>query len=132
MKYPFCKLNSLIKWLLSDILTNSMKQSPSWEVNRPSATQEIPRNLWYTKVHYSFRKSPPPVPCLSQIDPVHAPPSHFSKIHFNIIIPFTPRSSKWPPSLRFSPLNPVRSSPPYFLQFLPISVYLIDKCSPFM
>jgi hypothetical protein len=26
--------------------TNSMEQSPSWEANRSSATQEIPRVLW--------------------------------------------------------------------------------------
>jgi hypothetical protein len=28
-------------------------------------------------------------------------PAHFSKIHFNIIFPSTPRSSKWSASLRF-------------------------------
>ena len=42
----------------------------------------------------------PPVPILSQIDPVHAPPSILSKIHFNIILPFAPGSSKWCPFLR--------------------------------
>ena len=37
-------------------------------------------------------------------------PSHFSKIHFNIILPFTPRSSKWSPSFKFPHENPVCTS----------------------
>jgi hypothetical protein len=74
-----------------------MEQSPSWEANSFSATQEIPRILWNPKVHYS----PPPVPVLSIIDPVHDPPSHLSKIQFNIILPYKLRSSKWSPFFRF-------------------------------
>ena len=67
-------------------LTYSMDQSPSWEANRFSASQEIPRILWNPKVHCRIHKCPRTVPILSHLDPVHTSTSYFLTIQLNIIL----------------------------------------------
>jgi hypothetical protein len=74
------------------LVTYSMEQSTSWEANWFADSQEIPRVLWNPNVHYRTDKRPPPVPILSQPNPVHTPTTHFPKIRLNIILPSTPGS----------------------------------------
>jgi len=106
-------------YLLTYLLTHSMEQSPFWEANRFSASQEIPHILWNPKVHYRSHKCPPPVPILSQLDPVYSPKSLFLKIHLTIILPSTPGSPQWSPSLRFPHQNPVYASPIPHTRYFP-------------
>jgi len=61
-----------------------MEQCRSLEANNSSDTQEIPRILWNTQVHYRLHNSKPLVPDMSQINPVRAL-LNFLGIHFNII-----------------------------------------------
>ena len=106
--------------------TYSMEQSLSWEANQFAASQEIPCILWNPKVRYHIYKCPPPVPILSQLNPVHTPTSHFLKINLNIL-PFAPGSPQWSLSLRFPHLNPVHaSSHPPICTTCPAHLILLD------
>ena len=94
------------QYLLTYLLTNSTKQSPSWEANRFSARKKIPRILWNLKVHYHIYKCPSPWPYPEPHWSSPHPPSHFLMIHLNITLPPIRGCSKWPLSHNFSHQNP--------------------------
>jgi len=56
-----------------------MKQNPSWEANRSSGNQNIPRILWSKRVHCRIYNSPPPVPILNQSSLVYVVPNDLLK-----------------------------------------------------
>jgi hypothetical protein len=70
--------NYLFTYLLTEL-------SPSWGTANCAATQELPSILRNPKVQYRVHKSPPVVPILSHINP----------IHFNIVHPPMSLSSQW-------------------------------------
>ena len=107
-----------------------MEQSPSWEANWLSASQEILRILWNPKVHYRIHKCPPTVPIQSQLDPVHNPTSDVLKIHINIMNPSMPDSSKWSLTLRFPHQNLVYASPLPHTRYIPRPSHSLRFCPP--
>jgi hypothetical protein len=81
------------------------------KLNVTQLIKKYPAVLWNPKVHYRVHTSPPLDPILSQPNPVSSIDPYLPKIHLNVILPPTPRSSQW--SLAFGPpnQNPVNTSP---------------------
>jgi hypothetical protein len=103
-----------------------------------TATQLVkkyPASLGNPKVHHRVHKSPPLDPILSQSNPVRSIDPYLPKVHLNVILPPTPRSSHW--SLAFGPpnQNPVSTSPLPMRATCPAHLILLDifvlwtKCS---
>jgi hypothetical protein len=70
------QLDEMVTSIINSDITPSMEQSPSWEANRFSASEEI-RILWNPKVRRRVNKIPPRLPLLGQISRVHVLPSCF-------------------------------------------------------
>jgi hypothetical protein len=70
-----------------------MELSPSGEAASGAASQELSSIILNPKVYYRIHKSPPLVPILNQINPIHTITFYLSKIRFNIVHPPTSWSS---------------------------------------
>jgi hypothetical protein len=105
-----------------------MEQSPSWESNSHSASQEIPRLLWKPKVHYRVHRSRQLAPVMILMNPVHTLPNYFSKIHSNIILPPTLMHSEWSLPFRFPTIIFMHfSSHPSILHVHPFHLPWFDR-----
>ena len=95
--------------LLTYLLTYSIEQSPPWEANRFSTSQEITKFMetWGSSPHL---QEPATSPCS---EPNKSSPylPHLLKTLLNIIPPSTPGSSNLSPSFRFPYHYPACTSP---------------------
>ena len=82
-----------------------MEQSPSWEGNRFSASQEVLHILWNPKVHYRIRQCPPPVPVNISTGPRLSLWIFRNNTHFYGVKLLAPRKK---PKLEDHPLSAVR------------------------
>jgi hypothetical protein len=90
----------------------------------PWLVQTNSPKMWNPKVHYLLHQRPTLIHVLSHMNLTHTFPPYFCKIHFSIIHPSTPKTSKSCISFRFP--QRMRLSPPYVQHAQPISSYLVD------
>ena len=89
-----------------------------------AASQEIHRIFGIPRFITVLTSAPPLDPILSQLHPILTTPSHFLKIHLNIILPSASGSPQWSLSLRF-PTRTLCTPPLYAPHAPPISFFSI-------
>ena len=101
-----------------------MEQGPFSEANSSTASKETHNILRKPNAHYRVHNSPPLVPILRQMSPVHVTLYFFFKFLFNIILPYLPRSSKLSRSFLFPHQKPL------FIYLLAHTCYMPSQYRP--
>jgi hypothetical protein len=107
-----------------------MEQSPSWEANRFPASQEIPRIIWNTKVHYRTHKCPSPVPIMIQLHPTSWRSILIIPFHLRLRLPSGLFPLGVPTKTLYIPhLSPyvLHVSPTLFIWILSLEQYLVSS-----
>jgi len=99
-----------------------MESSHSWKDNRSLASQEIPR-FAIRRFSTAFTRARHLSPSWDR-SVQSVPPSSFLNIEVNIILPSTPRSSKWSVSLSYPHQQPCRHLPSPPCEFHTSPIYL--------
>jgi hypothetical protein len=93
----------VLNFLVTDIFLLNLRTTSNWNestttANSRSVSQEVSRLLWNPKVHYRVHHSPPLVSNLTKVNPIHALPPYFFKIHSNKLLSMRNSSKRSLPS----------------------------------
>jgi hypothetical protein len=93
--------------------------------------QDLPSVLWNPKIHFRVYKTPPLVPILSQIDPIHSTPSYLSlssilpSTHLRLGLPNGLLPSGFPTNILYAFfLTPIRATCPDLLILLDLIILI--------